>query len=148
MPRSRSRTSPALRGSSEPGSVNNPLQRPDVLTSVTVHQLSLALERHRSGIRQCTLFGTGSFCCGQATPIQDGPCSQVVRLVKNPLANARDVRDPWVRKIPGRRAWQPTPVFLPGKSHGQRSLVGHSPCGHEEWDMTEVTQHAYALPGL
>jgi len=35
--------------------------------------------------------------------------------------------DPWVGKIPWRRAWQPTPVFLPGESHGQRSLVGYSP---------------------
>jgi len=35
--------------------------------------------------------------------------------------------DPWVRKIPWRRAWQPIPVFLPGESHGQRSLVGYSP---------------------
>ena len=35
--------------------------------------------------------------------------------------------DPWVRNIPWRRAWQPTPVFLPGESHGQRSLVGYSP---------------------
>ena len=34
--------------------------------------------------------------------------------------------DPWVRKIPRRRAWQPTPVFLPGESHGQRSLVDYS----------------------
>ena len=34
--------------------------------------------------------------------------------------------DPWVRKIPWSRKWQPTPVFLPGKSHGQRSLVGYS----------------------
>ena len=35
--------------------------------------------------------------------------------------------DPWVGKIPGRRAWQPAPVLLPGKSHGQRSLAGYSP---------------------
>ena len=34
--------------------------------------------------------------------------------------------NPWVRKIPWRRKWQPTPVFLPGKSHGQRSLEGYS----------------------
>ena len=34
---------------------------------------------------------------------------------------------PWVRKIPWRRAWQPTPVLLPGESHGQRSLAGYSP---------------------
>ena len=45
--------------------------------------------------------------------------------------------DPWVGKIPWRRKWQPTPVLLPGKSHGQRSLVGYSPWGHEESDTTE-----------
>ena len=39
--------------------------------------------------------------------------------------------DPWVRKIPWRRKWQPTPVFLPGKSHGQRSLEGFSPWGRK-----------------
>jgi len=39
---------------------------------------------------------------------------------------------PWVRKIPWRRKWQPTAVFLPGKSHGQRSLVGYSPWGPKE----------------
>ena len=40
--------------------------------------------------------------------------------------------DPWVRKIPWRRKWQTTPVFLPGKPHGQRSLVGYSLWGHKE----------------
>ena len=45
--------------------------------------------------------------------------------------------DPWVRQIPWRRAWQPNPVFLPGKFHAQRSLAGHSPRGHKESDMTE-----------
>ena len=44
---------------------------------------------------------------------------------------------PWVRKIPWRRKWQPTPGFLPGKSHGQRSLVGYSPRGPKESDTTE-----------
>ena len=52
--------------------------------------------------------------------------------------------DPWVRKIPWRRAWQPTPVFLPGESHRQRSLTGYSPQGHKELDMTEGTQHSRA----
>ena len=47
--------------------------------------------------------------------------------------------DPRIRKIPWRRAWQPGPAFLPGESHGQRSLVGYSPCGHKELDTTEVT---------
>ena len=45
--------------------------------------------------------------------------------------------NPWVRKIPWRRKWQPTPVFLPGKSHGWRSLVGYSPWGRKESDTTE-----------
>ena len=45
--------------------------------------------------------------------------------------------DPWVRKIPWRRKWQPTPVFLPGKFHGQRSLAGYSLWGHKESDMAE-----------
>ena len=53
--------------------------------------------------------------------------------------------DPWVRKIPWKRAWQPTPVFLPGESHGQRSLTGYSPWGCKELDTTAVTQHARTL---
>ena len=44
---------------------------------------------------------------------------------------------PWVRKIPWRRKWQPTPAFLPGESHGQRSLVGYSPQGRRESDTTK-----------
>ena len=51
-------------------------------------------------------------------------------MVKNLPANARHKRcrfNPWVGKIPWRRAWQPTPVFLPGESHGQRSLARYSP---------------------
>ena len=49
---------------------------------------------------------------------------------KDAVCNAGDTRncrfDPWVRKIPWRREWQPNPVFLPGKFHGQRSLVGYN----------------------
>ena len=44
---------------------------------------------------------------------------------------------PWVVKMSWRRKWQPTPVFLPGESHGQRSLMGCSPWGHKELDTTE-----------
>ena len=47
--------------------------------------------------------------------------------------------DLWVGKIPWRRKWQPTPVFLLGESHGQRSLVGYSPWGCKESDMMEAT---------
>ena len=63
-------------------------------------------------------------------------------VVKNLPIKVGDMRqgfDPWVGKIPWRRAWQPTPVFLPGESHGQRSLVGYSPQGRKESDMTEGT---------
>ena len=46
---------------------------------------------------------------------------------------------PWVGKTPRRRARQPAPVFLPGESHGHRSLVGYSPQSRKELDTTEVT---------
>ena len=60
-------------------------------------------------------------------------------MVKNPPASAGDSRDPdpCVGKIPWRRKWQPTPIFLPRESHGQRSLVGYRPWGHKESDPTE-----------
>ena len=45
--------------------------------------------------------------------------------------------DPWIGKILWRRKWQPTPVFLLGEFHEQRSLAGYSPWGHKESDMTE-----------
>ena len=48
---------------------------------------------------------------------------------ESPCQCRRHWLDPWVRKIPWRRKWQRTPVFLPGKSHGQRSLAGYSPWG-------------------
>ena len=50
--------------------------------------------------------------------------------------------DPRVGKIPWRQVWQPTPVFIPGESHGQRSLAGNSLQGCTESDTTEATQHA------
>ena len=46
---------------------------------------------------------------------------------------------PWVAKMPWRRAQQPTPMFWPGESHGQRCLLGYSPKGHKGSDKTEVT---------
>ena len=48
---------------------------------------------------------------------------------------------PLVGKIPWRRKWQPTPVFLPGKSHGQRKLVDYSPWGRERSGHDVVTKH-------
>ena len=49
--------------------------------------------------------------------------------------------DPWVGKIPQSRKWQPSPVFLPGESHGQRALVGYSLWGCKELDTSEATEH-------
>ena len=46
-------------------------------------------------------------------------------------------------KIPCKRAWQPTPVFLPGESNGQRSLAGYSPWDHKELNITEVTAYTH-----
>ena len=46
---------------------------------------------------------------------------------------------PWVGKIPWRSEWQPTPVFLPGEPHRQRSLAGCSPWDHEESNTTKAT---------
>ena len=54
---------------------------------------------------------------------------------QNPSVNAGDMRcrfSPWVRKVPWSRTWQPTAVFLPGESHGQRILEDYSPWGHKE----------------
>ena len=66
--------------------------------------------------------------------------SQVAHWVKNLPA----LQEMWghfllVRKVPWRRKRQPTPVFLPGESNGQRSLTGYSPWCHKESDTTEVT---------
>ena len=62
---------------------------------------------------------------------------------KEPICRCRRCKrrrfHPWVRKITWRRVWQATPVFLPGESHGQRSLEGYSPWGHEVSNTTEVT---------
>ena len=54
--------------------------------------------------------------------------------------------DPWVGKIPWRRKWQPAPVFLPGESHGPRSLVGYCPWDHKESDTTERRHFHFQQP--
>ena len=57
-------------------------------------------------------------------------------MLKNLPQCRRCKFDPWVRKSPWRRKWQPTPVFLPGESHGQRNLAGYGPWGRKELDTT------------
>ena len=67
--------------------------------------------------------------------IKGCPGSTVIKISACQCTRCRF--DPWVRKIPWRRKWQPTPVFLPGKFHGQRNLAGYSPWSHKELDTTE-----------
>ena len=73
--------------------------------------------------------------------------AQVTQWVKNTPASRKCRRagfNPWVRKIPWRRAWQLTPVFLPGELQGQRSLVGYSLQVCKKSDMSETTEkHKY-----
>ena len=69
-------------------------------------------------------------------------------MVKHPptiqeMYNKRLGFDSWDEKIPWMRVWQPTPI-----SQGQRSLVGYSPQGRKESDMTEATYHAHTQPEL
>ena len=65
---------------------------------------------------------------------------------KGPACQCRRRRfNPWVRKIPWRRKWQFISAFLPGKSHGQRSLVGYSVWGHKRVGHDLVTKHHYHL---
>ena len=54
--------------------------------------------------------------------------------------------DPWLRKIPWRRKWQPTPLLLSGKFHGLRSLVGYSPWGRKELDTSNFTSMFFYFP--
>ena len=59
----------------------------------------------------------------------------------------RQELDPWARKVPWKRDWQPTPVLLPGEAHGQRSLAGYSLWGRKESDTTQQLR-IYALSWL
>ena len=68
----------------------------------------------------------------------------MAQSVKNLAANAGEMPEmwvsPWVGKTPRNRKWQPTPVFLPEKSRGQRSLAGYSPWGHKNVEHNLVTK--------
>ena len=77
---------------------------------------------------------------GQKDPLKKGQATQQfswASLVAQTVKNSPAMWKTWVRKIPWRRDRLPTPVFLPGEFHGQRSLAGHSPWGRKELDTTE-----------
>ena len=65
----------------------------------------------------------------------------IKHLVAQRVKHLPAMQETWfqslVGKIPWRRKWQPTPIFMPGESHGQRSLMGYSPWGRKESDTTE-----------
>ena len=67
----------------------------------------------------------------------------MAQWVNNPLHCRRSGFSPWDKKIPWRREWQPTPVFLPGESHGQRSLAGYRPWGLKESGHDRMTNQAF-----
>ena len=90
----------------------------------------------------CSLLMAGVYLVGMADALIHTTLafhyvstSLVAQTVKR--LSGRPGFEPWVGKIPWRRKWQSTPVLLPGKSHGQRSLVGYSLWGRKESDMTE-----------
>ena len=83
-------------------------------------------------------------CCAVNYMERAALASLVAQTVKC-LQCRRPRFNPWVGKIPWRRKWQPTPVILPGKSHGQRSLVGYSPWGHKEPDATERLHFCFMI---
>ena len=91
-----------------------------------------------------------SFCCTAKWTIHMYTYIGLPRWLSGKESSCQRRRhrfDPWVGKIPWRRKWQPTPVFLPGKSHGQRNLEGYSPWCCKESDMTEwLSMHAYIYP--
>ena len=64
------------------------------------------------------------------------------------MLDTQETGDTWIGKTPWRRKWQPAPVSLPGKSHGQWSLAGYSPWGHKVSDKTERLNKLKVVGGL
>ena len=75
--------------------------------------------------------------CHYKSPFKRGALRRWIRWSRICLQYRRPRYDSWVRKNPWRREGQPAPVFLPGESHGLRSLVGYSPWGHKEMDTIQ-----------
>ena len=93
------------------------------------------------GTRTSFLNSSNVVCCSRpvGNPLSHSRASLVAQMVKNLPIFWETWFNPWVEKIPLRREWTLTPVFLPGKFHGQMSLVGYCPWGHKGSNMTETT---------
>ena len=113
----------------------------DPLSSDESTSPSLAMGRKRAS----------ATCLYQKIKLGGGGCFPGGSVVKNLPAKPEDISNAgsnlWVGKILGGRKWQPTPVFLPGKSHGQRILAGHSPWGckksNSAWEIEHARTHTY-----
>ena len=90
------------------------------------YTLGMGMSRHDKYLRQGSVFKQFT-TVWQGSVFKELTISLIVQLVKNLQQCRRPGLNSWVRKIPWRRKWQPTPTFLPGESHGQRSLAGYSP---------------------
>ena len=108
------------------------------LSDFHISQMPIKIQFNKStvtysciGMQYATIRG-----CPDGTSCKE-PAYQWGRLERQGL-------DPWVGKILWRRKWQPAPVFLPGKSHGQRSLAGYRPWACKESDMTEWLNNNYS----
>ena len=111
-------------GRNQGAGFHHPMQGPhSYFTHTSPTAVCLTLINSASGTQRAS-----QVCAGKESSCQ---CRRHKRLRFNP----------WVGKIPWRRVWQPTPVFLPGESQRQRSSVGYSPENHTELHTTEVTQH-------
>ena len=123
-----------------PGDLSNPEIEPKSPALPADYQLS-----HKGSPRRLTEWVAYPFSSRPSHPgIQPGSPglqsdSLPIELSRKPicLQRGRPGFNPWVQKSPWRRESQPTPVFLPGESHGQRNLVGFSPWARKELDMTE-----------
>ena len=115
------------------------------LYTVRLHSSALGKERQRSKRPHpnSLIFRTNKYKTQQALYFKfiyrgiGRLASLMTQTLRICLWCRRPRFDPWVRKMPWRREWQPTQVLLPGELHGQRSLVGYSPWGRKESDMTE-----------
>ena len=79
----------------------------------------------------------------ESSKITEGLMAQWLRIRLQCRSLRRHRFNPWVGKMPWRRRWQPSPAFLPGESHGQRSLAGYSPWGRKESDRMEAPKHTH-----
>ena len=105
-------------------------------------------------------FPDSGYSCSLSPGVDESLCQAVIDLLRHtafngildgsvgelPACNAGDIGNssliPGLSTFPWRRKWQPTPIFLPGESQGQRNLAGYHPWGHKESDMTEWGQYS------